>query len=268
MSRITSLFEKEGRKALIPYITVGYPDAQTTLRAVEVLAANGADVIELGIPFSDPMADGVTIQDSSYQALLQGVNTDTCLDVARQIRRKSEIPLVFMTYYNPVFAYGLGKFCRASVAAGVDGLIVPDLPPEESHELDIESEASGLDLIYLLAPTSTEKRIRLIAEKSRGYIYLVSVAGVTGARQALPPDLGKFIARVRQFARQPLCVGFGISSTEQAGHIAGIADGVIIGSKIIQLIKSDPTLNELAAFTQETTNIIKSIEVHPFDHQD
>ena len=258
MSRITSVFEKKGNKALIPYITVGYPDVQTTLRAVEVLAASGADVIELGIPFSDPMADGVTIQDSSYQALLQGVNTETCLEVARQIRRKSEIPLVFMTYYNPVFAYGINKFCHASVEAGIDGLIVPDLPPEESHELDSAAEAAGLDLIYLLAPTSTEKRIRLIAEKSRGYIYLVSVAGVTGARQALPPDLGKFVARVREFARQPLCVGFGISSPEQAGQIAGIADGVIIGSKIIQLIKSDPALNELAAFTKETKDIIKN----------
>jgi tryptophan synthase alpha chain len=242
---------------------VGYPDVLTTLRAVEVLAANGADVIELGIPFSDPMADGVTIQDSSYRARLQGVNTETCLEVARHIRQKSEIPLVFMTYYNPVFAYGVEKFCRAGVEAGIDGLIVPDLPPEESHELDSVAKAAGLDLIYLLAPTSTEKRIRLIAEKSRGYIYLVSVAGVTGARQSLPPDLGKFVSRVRKLARQPLCVGFGISSPEQAGRIASIADGVIIGSKIIQLMKSDPALNELAAFTRETKNIIKAIVVRP-----
>jgi tryptophan synthase alpha chain len=138
-------------------------------------------------------------------------------------------------------------------------LIVPDLPPEEGHELDSAAQAAGLDLIYLLAPTSTERRIRLIAEKSHGYIYLVSVAGVTGARRALPLDLGNFVARVREFTRQPLCVGFGISSPEQAGQIAGMADGVIIGSKIIQLIKSDPTLNQLAAFTQETKNIIKSV---------
>jgi tryptophan synthase alpha chain len=259
VSRITSVFEKKGNKALIPYLTVGYPDVQTTLKAVEVLAANGADVIELGIPFSDPMADGVTIQDSSYQALLKGVNTETCLEVARQIRGKSEIPLVFMTYYNPVFVYGIEKFCRACIEAAIDGLIVPDLPPEEGHELDSAAQAAGLDLIYLLAPTSTERRIRLIAEKSHGYIYLVSVAGVTGARRALPPDLGNFVARVREFTRQPLCVGFGISSPEQAGQIAGMADGVIIGSKIIQLIKSDPTLNQLAAFTQETKNIIKSV---------
>jgi tryptophan synthase alpha chain len=261
MSRISTAFEKKGSKALIPYLTVGYPDVNTTLKTVEVLAASGADVVELGIPFSDPMADGATIQDSSYHSLQAGVTTETCMQVARQIRQQSAIPLVFMTYYNPIFAYGIERFCRDSIECGIDGLIVPDLPPEESRDLDLAAHAAVLDLIYLLAPTSSEERIRLIAKRSHGYIYLVSVAGVTGARQALPPDLAKFVARVRKVTQQPLCVGFGISSPEQAGYIAGIADGVIIGSKIIQLIKSDPTLKELAAFTRKTKKMMNSCSV-------
>jgi tryptophan synthase alpha chain len=251
VSRIASVFKNSGHKALIPYITVGYPDIKTTLKAVELLAAKGADIIELGIPFSDPMADGITIQDSSYQALLKGVNTDSCMEMVRQIRLKSEIPLVFMTYFNPILAYGIEKFCDDCGEAGIDGLIVPDLPPEEGLDLEKSAHKAGLDLIYLLAPTSTDNRIRLVSEKSRGYIYLVSVAGVTGARNSVPPDLGEFVTRVRHYARQPLCVGFGISTPEQAGQIAGIADGVIIGSKMIQLIKSDPTLKELSMFVQE-----------------
>jgi tryptophan synthase alpha chain len=256
MSRIASIFKNKGHKALIPYLTVGYPDIQTTLKAVDLLAANGSDIIELGIPFSDPMADGVTIQDSSYQALLKGVNTESCLETARQIRRKSEIPLVFMTYYNPVFRYGIQKFCQACAESGIDGLIVPDLPPEEGRELEAEAGRIGLDLIFLLAPTSTEKRIKLVAEKSHGYIYLVSVAGVTGARRSLPPDLQEFVTRVRKYAKQPLCVGFGISTPEQAGQIGEIADGVIIGSKIIQLIKADPTFQQLTEFTRNTRSCL------------
>jgi tryptophan synthase alpha chain len=246
MSRISSVFNQPGHKALIPYITVGYPDTETTLKAIVLLAEKGADIIELGIPFSDPLADGATIQESSYQALLKGVNTDTCLDVARQARKTTGVPLVFMTYYNPVLQYGLEKFCQASAEAGIDGLIVPDLPPEEGSAIEKYIEKHGLDLIYLLAPTSTPERIRMVAEKSGGYIYLVSVAGVTGARSSLPPDLIPFIARVRQVARQPLCVGFGISTPEQTGQIGKMADGVIIGSKLIQLMKEDKTLGSLA----------------------
>jgi tryptophan synthase alpha chain len=256
VSRIATVFKNKGHKALIPYITVGYPDIETTLKAVELLAASGADIIELGIPFSDPMADGVTIQESSYQALLKGVNTEICLEAARQIRRKSQIPLVFMTYYNPVFAYGVEKFCQSCKEAGVDGLIVPDLPPEEGSDLEMRAENSGLDLIYLLAPTSTEQRIQLVAQKSSGYIYLVSVAGVTGARQTLPPDLRDFVARVRSRAKQPLCVGFGISTPEQARQISTVADGVIIGSKIIQLMKADPGLVDLRTFISQTRESI------------
>jgi tryptophan synthase alpha chain len=248
MSRIAAVFQKRGHKALIPYITVGYPDPETTLKAIALLAENGADIIELGIPFSDPLADGPTIQESSYQALLKGVNTDTCLDIAGQARKKTAVPLVFMTYYNIVLQYGLERFCRTGAEAGIDGLIVPDLPPEEGAALEGFTRQYGLDLIYLLAPTSTPERIKMVAEKSGGYIYLVSVAGVTGARASLPPDLTSFVARVRQAAQQPLCVGFGISTPEQAGQIGSLADGVIIGSKLINLMKADPSLDSLAGF--------------------
>jgi tryptophan synthase alpha chain len=251
MSRIASVFHKPGHKALIPYITVGYPALEATLQAVPLLAENGADIIELGIPFSDPMADGATIQASSYQALQNGVTTVTCLETARQLRAMTDVPLVFMTYFNPVFSYGLDKFCHDCAVSGIDGLIIPDLPPEEGARLEQEAVKQGLDLIYLLSPTSTKERIRLIAAKSRGYIYLVSVAGVTGARSSLPPGLADFIARVRRLAGQPLCVGFGISNPLQAKEVAALADGVIIGSRLIQLMQEDASLNSLQIFMRE-----------------
>jgi tryptophan synthase alpha chain len=175
MSRIANVFAQPGHKALIPYITIGYPDIEATLKAVPLLVSNGADIIELGIPFSDPMADGVTIQESSYQALQKGVTTDVCLEIAEKVRQNTSAPLVFMTYINPIFKYGLERFCQACVKAGLDGLIVPDLPPEEGVTLACAASEQGLDLIYLLAPTSTPDRIRIVAEKSRGYIYLVSL---------------------------------------------------------------------------------------------
>ncbi len=256
MSRIAAVFQKAGHKALIPYITVGYPDTSATLKAISLLAENGADIIELGIPFSDPLADGATIQESSYQALLKGVNTDTCLEIARQAREKTSVPLVFMTYYNPILQYGLEKFCQACFLAGIDGLIVPDLPPEEGTSLESIAHKKGLDLIYLLAPTSTPERIQMVAERSSGYIYLVSVAGVTGARSSLPTDLTSFICRVRQATQKPLCVGFGISTPEQAGQIGKLADGVIIGSKLIQLMKEDKTLHSLAEFIRSVRSAL------------
>ncbi len=251
MNRIDAVFQKPGHKALIPYITTGYPSLAATLSAAALLEANGADILELGIPFSDPLADGATIQASSYQALQKGVNTQTCLEAAKQIRRTSQIPLVFMTYFNPVFNYGLSQFCRACVEAGVDGLTIPDLPPEEGSALECAMVEEGLDLIYLLSPASTEARIRIVAEKSRGYIYLVSVTGVTGARTAVPPGLSEFVCRVRRIAKQPLCVGFGVSNPEQARQISALADGVIVGSRLIQLMTEDPTLNGLQIFTRE-----------------
>ena len=247
MSRIASVFRPD-YKALIAYITVGYPNMRTTLEVASVLSDNGCDIIELGIPFSDPLADGVTIQKASYQALQQGVTPQVCLEVAYQLRQKLATPLVFMTYYNPIFNFGVEAFCQASTAAGIDGLIVPDLPLEESAELEAITQKHNLDLIYLLAPTSTEERISIVANRSQGFIYLVSLTGVTGARVTLPPELEGFIKRVRQKARQPLCVGFGISTPGQARRVAKVADGVIVGSRLIQLIEEDATLSSLKAF--------------------
>lgn len=256
MSRIAAVFQKPGHKALIPYITVGYPNLEATLEAVPLLAASGADIVELGIPFSDPMADGITIQESSYQALKNGVTPEICLEIAGKLRRKTNIPLVFMTYYNPVLSYGLDRFCRDCVGMEVDGLIIPDLPPEEGVSLECAAQEQGIDLIYLLSPTSTLERIRIVAEKSRGYIYLVSVAGVTGARNSLPPGMEEFVGRVRQGAKQPLCLGFGISTPEQAKQVSRLTDGVIIGSRLIQLMKDDPTLNSLQIFVRELRKAI------------
>ncbi|UCH43561.1 MAG: tryptophan synthase subunit alpha [Dehalococcoidales bacterium] len=238
MSRIDKAFEPPGHRALVAYVTVGYPDIQATLDVVPLLASCGCDVVELGIPFSDPLADGVTIQKASFHALQNGVTPGVCLEVAGQLRQHLDIPLVFMTYFNPVFSYGLDQFAADCAGCGVDGLIIPDLPPEEGSDLEEITRRQGLDLIYLLSPNSTEERITLVTERSRGFIYLVSVTGVTGARDHLPPDLKAFVGSVRQKASQPLCVGFGISTPEQAKQVAGIADGVIVGSRLIQLMEA------------------------------
>ncbi len=216
MSKISAIFARPSHKALITYLTVGYPTVETTLEMVPAIASSGCDLVELGIPFSDPLADGTTIQRASYQALQQGITPEVCLEVASKLKAKVDIPLVFMTYFNPVFSYGLDAFCRDCARAGVSGLIIPDLPPEEGAELEAISLKHGLDLIYLLAPTSTDERIAMVAARSRGFIYLVSMTGVTGSRDKLPEELESFVSRVRQRTQQPLCVGFGISNAEQA----------------------------------------------------
>ena len=248
MNRIDAAFQKPGHKALIPYLTVGYPTVKATLELAKWMARNGADIIELGIPFSDPLADGATIQASSHAALLNGVTPRTCLDVASSLRKSSTVPLIFMTYFNPVLHYGITGFCQDSRSAGVDGLIIPDLPPEEAREMQAECQAKKLDLIYLLSPNSTPERIAFVAEQSRGFIYLVSVTGVTGARNELSSDLGAFVGRVRKATEKPLCLGFGISSAEQARKAATIVDGVIVGSRLIQLADEDPSGEEFRAF--------------------
>ena len=251
MSRLESIFGRPAHKVLIPYVTVGYPSVEATLKVVPLLARGGCDLIELGIPFSDPMADGATIQKASFGALSNRVTPRLCLELARQLRREVDTPLLFMTYLNPVFSYGLEAFCAASAGAGVNGLIVPDLPLEESSELDVLTQRHELDLICLLAPTSTEERIRLVAERARGFIYLVSIAGVTGARDSLSGTLEAFVGRVRKIAAQPLCVGFGISTPQQAAKVAQIADGVIVGSRVIQLMEAEDNFESLGAFVTD-----------------
>ncbi len=259
MNRIASIFGEPAHKALIPYVTIGYPSIEATLKVVPILAQSGCDMVELGIPFSDPLADGATIQKASFYALRNGVTPKLCLEVARQLSSKVNIPLVFMTYFNPVLSYGLEEFCVACNRAGVDGLIIPDLLPEEGSELEASTQKQGLDLIYLLAPTSTEERIRLVAERSRGFIYLVSVTGVTGVREKLPANLKEFVARVRKVASQPVCIGFGISTPEQARQVARISDGVIVGSRIIQLMETDDSLLSVGNFIEGLRHVLDEL---------
>jgi len=256
LSRIASVFTRANYTALIPYITVGYPAVETTLKVVPLLASSGCDIIELGIPFSDPLADGATIQRASYEALRQGVTSEVCFEVAQELRRQVEIPLVFMTYYNPVLKFGLEQFCSKCAGVGIDGLIIPDLPPEEGEELEQSTRRHGVDLIYLLSPASTEERIQLVASRSSGFIYLVSLTGVTGARNELPEELESFVARVRERTEKPLCIGFGVSTPEQARRIAKIADGVIVGSRIIQLLDEDKSLKNVRSFIKSLRDVL------------
>jgi tryptophan synthase alpha chain len=260
MSRITSFFEStlpKGRKALIAYLTVGYPSVEATLEVVPALVEGGCDLIELGIPFSDPLADGTTIQRASHRALQQGVTPKLCLEIASKLRQRVEAPLIFMSYYNPLLRYGLEAFCTASSQAGIDGLIVPDLPPEEGSELEGLAQRHRLDIVYLIAPTTTAERLSLVAARSRGFIYVVSLRGVTGTRETLPTDLESFIARVRGITSKPLCVGFGIATPEQAYQVATLADGVILGSRIIDIIESsDQPASAAGSFIQQIRDAI------------
>ncbi len=261
ISHITSVFAPAHHTALIPYITVGYPNIETTLKAVSLFARSGCDIIELGIPFSDPLADGATIQHASYEALKQGVTLQVCFEVAKELRRQVKIPLVFMTYYNPVLKYGLDRFCSECACVGIDGLIIPDLPPEEGEELEKSAQRYRLALIYLLSPTSTKERIELVATKSSGFIYLVSLTGVTGARDKLPRGLESFVAKVRARTEKPLCVGFGISTTGQAQRVAKVADGIIVGSRIIQLLDEDKSLRGVRSFVKSLRETLSQKEV-------
>ena len=248
MSGVARAFARPGRKALIAYVTAGYPSVEATLAVAPVLERNGCDLIEMGIPFSDPLADGATIQNASFRALSGGMTPAKCIELARALKEQVEVPLAFMSYYNPLLSYGLDCFTADCVSAGVAGLIVPDLPPDEGRELQRFARPRGIDCIYLLAPTSTDERIRLVSECSSGFIYLVSVAGVTGTRETLPEGLEAFVSRVRPVARLPLCVGFGVSTAAQAGQVARFADGVIVGSSIVKLMEADPSLAAVGRF--------------------
>jgi tryptophan synthase alpha chain len=246
VSRLEATFarlRKEKRAGFVAFLTVGYPSVEDTLRLVPALVEGGADVIELGVPFSDPLAEGPTIQRASHQALQQGVTPAVCLDVVSRLRAAGvEAPLVFMGYYNPLLAYGLETFCSAAARVGADGIIAVDLPPEESGPLHDACRQSGLDLVYLLAPTSTDERIAFVAERASGFIYCVSLSGVTGARDELPPGLADFLARVRSRSPLPLAVGFGISKPKHFRAVARIADAAVIGSAIIDEIdRSGPS---------------------------
>ncbi len=240
MSRLDEVFEKakaENRAALMPFLTAGDPSLDHTGRYILEMEKHGADIVELGIPFSDPLADGPTIQRSSQRALAAGVTPAAILGFLRDLRRKTTLPIVLMGYYNPIYHYGVSSFVEAAKEAGADGLIVPDLPPEEAGELIPAARKADLDTIFLLAPTSTPERIKKIAEVSRGFIYYVSLTGVTGARTSLAAGIEDSIAAIRAVTTMPVCVGFGISSPEHVERIRACADGVIVGSAVVGRIE-------------------------------
>ncbi|HEX9445567.1 MAG TPA: tryptophan synthase subunit alpha [Candidatus Binatia bacterium] len=240
MNRIDQKFaelKKRKEAALIPFVTAGDPEIKTTLKILRALEAAGADLIELGVPFSDPMADGATIQRSSERALDGGTTLASVLGLVREFRRESELPVILFGYYNPVFHYGVEKFARDAAAAGTDGVLCVDLPPEESGELGRGAARAGLHPIFLLAPTSDAGRIQLVARMGRGFIYYVSVTGVTGARRAVEGELEAEVARIRRHTALPIGVGFGISTPGQAARVAAFADAVVVGSALIDVME-------------------------------
>ncbi len=229
--------KRQGRTGLVLYVTVGFPDVQTTLDLVPALAQAGADVIELGVPFSDPLADGATIQKASFHALGQGVTLRKCLETAAALRRGGvKVPFIFMGYYNPILALGIREFVEQCQACGVDGLIVVDLPPDESGPLREACVAKNIDLICLLAPTSTEKRIAEACATASGFIYCVSLAGVTGARAEVSEEGQALVQRVRRHTSLPVAVGFGIARREHVEAVGRYADAVAIGSALVSAI--------------------------------
>ncbi|MFH1380632.1 MAG: tryptophan synthase subunit alpha [Candidatus Omnitrophota bacterium] len=259
MNRINKLFsnlKKAKKKALIVYITAGDPDMGVTEKLVHELADNGADLIELGIPFSDPLADGPTIQKASQRSLLRGTNIESILRMVRVLRKSVETPLVFMTYYNLILHYGLKKFVKDSKASGADGIIVPDLPPEEAGDLMGISKEADFSVIFLAAPTSTKSRLKIIAGKSTGFIYYVSLTGVTGTRKTLPSDIVEHVKTLKKITKKPICVGFGISGPDQAKKISKIADGVIVGSAVIKIIEK----SSRAVLYKRVGNFVKGLK--------
>lgn len=243
MSRIAVAFERsrrEGRLALVAYLTVGYPRLELTPELVRVAAVSGADLVELGIPFSDPLADGRTIQAASQAALRGGVTVAKALEAAAAARARSDVPLLFMSYLNPILAYGPGAFCRRAKQAGIDGLIVPDLPPAEATELRKHALETELELVFFVAPTSSAESISAACAASTAFVYCIAVTGVTGARESLDPAVLPLVAAIRGQTRLPIVVGFGISRQEHLDALEGKADGAIIASALLDEISRSP----------------------------
>jgi len=239
MGRIESVFhdlKRRGRKAFIPYIMTGDPSLKKTEELVLLLEDCGADIIELGVPFTDPLADGPTIQMAAERAVRRGVTLRKVLAVVRRLRKKTSVPIVLMTYFNPVFKYGLEAFVDDASGAGVDGLIVPDLPPDEAGDLIRFARARDVSTVFLLAPTSTDERIGLVSRASTGFIYYVSITGITGAALSMDGAMKGMIKKIKSVSGKPVAVGFGVKSPEDAEAVAGISDGVIVGSSIVKMI--------------------------------
>jgi len=232
--RLASL---NGNKALVAFYTAGDPDMEASKEIFAVIEKNGADIVEIGVPFSDPLADGPTIQASSHRSLKNGTTLKKIIQLVTDIRKTSELPVVLMTSFNPIFVYGQKEFVRDAVKAGVDGVIIPDLPPEEAEEFLAISE--GLDMIFLLAPTSTPDRVQQIGKISKGFIYYISLTGTTGTKEALSVGLEKKVSEIKKSVSLPVLVGFGISGPEQAAEASKVSDGVILGSAIVKLIETN-----------------------------
>ena len=256
MSRLGTTFARlreRGERALMPYFTAGDPSLAETRRLVAAAERAGADVIELGVPFSDPIADGPVIQRAGSRALAAGASLPRVLELVAGLRADGvALPIALMTYYNPILAFGLKSFARTAVEAGADAVIVPDLPFEEADPLRAEAEPAGLDLVQFVAPTSPAARVKVIARLARGFIYVVSVTGITGERRSLPPELDTQIRTLRLVTTKPVCVGFGVSTPEQVAAVGALADGVLVGSAIVRLVErhtGDPNLvDQLAKF--------------------
>lgn len=231
MNKIQNAFR---RKAFIAFLTAGDPDFNTSVENIMAAIRAGADLIEIGIPFSDPIAEGPVIQEANIRALSAGMTTDRAFLLAEEIRKQTEVPICFMTYLNPVFHYGYDRFFKKCGEIGIDGLICPDLPYEEKNEVSAVAEKYGIDVISLIAPTS-EERIKTIAEDAKGFLYIVSSMGVTGERSEIKTDLSSIMDTVKKYAKIPAAIGFGINTPEQAEKMASIADGVIVGSAIVKL---------------------------------
>jgi len=253
-SRISAAFEKckaEGRVAFIPYLTAGFPTLAQSEKLIAAIAAGGADLIEIGVPFSDPLADGTTIQAASQTALEQGTTLQDCFELVRAVREKHgiEIPLVLMGYTNPFYQYGLERLAETAAEVGIDGFIIPDLPSDESEEFAAPLRKHGRDLIFMLAPTSTDARVREAAARASGFIYCVSVTGTTGAREKLWDGLPDYIARVRSHTDLPLAIGFGISTPDQVRQASALADGAVIGAALISQVSTLPEAEQVAGIT-------------------
>ena len=236
MSRIAQAFQNG--KAFIPFVTGGDPDLETTEKLLVAMQEAGADLIEIGLPFSDPIAEGIVIQEANERALAAGCTTDKLFDMVKRARQTVTVPMVFLTYINPIFTYGKEKFMKRCVECGIDGLIVPDLPYEEKGEIKDVCEKYGVDLISMIAPTSKE-RIKMIAREAKGFVYVVSSLGVTGVRSEINTNVEEMTAMIREVTDVPCAVGFGISKPEQAAKMAAISDGAIVGSAIVRMVAAN-----------------------------
>jgi len=257
MSKIAAAF-KAHPKAFVPFITSGDPDMETTKKLILALDRAGATVVELGIPFSDPVAEGVVIQDANLRALGNGCTTDKIFDMIAEVRKETQIPLVFLTYINPIFTYGVEKFYSKCEEVGVDGTIVPDIPFEEKGEVLEACKRHGVDLISLIAPTSDD-RIQMIAREAMGYIYIVSSLGVTGVRSNITTDIGAIYKRIREVTDIPAAVGFGIATPEQAKKMASLTDGAIVGSAIVKMC-GEFGRNCIAPVTEYVKQMVAAVE--------